>query len=409
MAVSSDRVWVSIDVGTTKICVLVAHHLMGDSLEILGIGQAPSHGLSKGVVVDIGKAVESIKAAVREAELMAGFPIDTAHIGISGAHIRSLNSNGVVPIKKGEVRPEDIAAVIASAQAIPIPEGQQVLHVLPQYYVLDGQDRVKNPIGMYGIRLEAQMHIITGAIASVQNLVKCVQMAGVKVGDIILEQLASADAVLSADERELGVAVLDIGGGTSDFAIYQHGNIRHTMVLPIAGNHLTNDVAVGLRTTIKEAERIKRAHGLAKMSLLKEDDVIEIEMVQGEERRIVLVADLVSVIAPRAQELASLVHEEVLRYHLQPYMRAGLVLTGGGSLLRGMKELTQDIFGVPVRIGMPHAHYSLPQSLSSPIYATAYGLLLHAIAKQGKPLAGGNGPLVSRIVDRMRAWVADFF
>jgi len=409
MAVSSDRIWVSIDIGTTKIVVLVAHQVTGDMLEILGVGKAPSEGLNKGVVVDINKTVHSIKQAVREAELMAGFPLDLAHIGVSGAHIRSINSSGVVPIRKGEVRQEDVSAVIAAAQAIPVSEGQQILHVLPQYFVLDGQERVKNPVGMYGIRLEAQMHIITGSVACVQNLVKCVQMAGIRVADIVLEQLASADAVLSDDERELGVGVLDIGGGTSDFAIYQQGNIRHTMVLPIAGNHFTHDVAVGLRTTIREAERIKRAYGVARMGLVAEDDLLEIETVQGEEKRIILLADLANILAPRAQELLHLIHEETLRHHLQPYMRAGLVLTGGGSLLRGMKELAEEVFGLPVRIGVPHAHYTLPQSLTSPVYSTAYGLLLHAITKQGAGIVEASGPVVSRVFDRMRAWVADFF
>lgn len=408
MAISSDRVWVAIDIGTTKICVLVAHHLTGESFEILGVGKAPSDGLSKGVVVDIAKTIRSIKEAVKEAEIMAGFPLENAHIGISGAHIRSLNSHGVVPIKKGEVRHEDIAAVIAAAQAIPIAEGQQVLHVLPQYFVIDGQ-KVKDPVGMYGIRLEAQVHIVTGSVASAQNLVKCCQMAGIRVEDIILEQLASADAVLSPDEREIGVGVLDIGGGTSDLALYQQGNIRHTMVLPMAGNHFTNDIAVGLRTTLKEAERIKREHGLAKKDLLKEDDVIEVEMVQGSEKRIVLLHDLVSIIHPRASELLVLVHEEVVRYHLQPFMRSGLVLTGGGSLLRGMKELAEEIFDMPVRVGMPRSYYALPESLHSPVYATAYGLLVHAIKKQGAQLVSGNEPLVSRIFERMKTWVADFF
>ncbi len=407
--IASEKIWVSIDVGTTKIVVIIAHHLTGESLEILGVGKAPSEGLSKGVVVDIAKTVHSIKEAVKEAELMAGFPIETAHIGISGAHIRSMNSHGVVPIRKGEVRADDVAAVIAAAQAIPIPEGQQLLHVLPQYFVIDGQTRVKDPIGMYGIRLEAQVHIVTGAIASVQNLVKCVQMAGVQVADIILEQLASADAVLNHDEQELGVGVLDIGGGTSDFALYQQGNIRHTMVLPMAGTHFTTDVAVGLRTTLKEAERIKREYGLACIDMMSEDDVIEVEMVQGAERRIVLLQDLVSVLAPRAEELISLVAEEVEKYHLQSYMRAGLVLTGGGSLLRGMKEVAQKIFNVSVRVGVPRSYYSLPETLNSPIYATAYGLLLHAIKKQTGFKINHEEPMMSRVFDRMKSWVADFF
>jgi cell division protein FtsA len=406
---SSDRVWVSIDIGTTKICVLVAHHITGDSLEILGVGKAPSDGLSKGVVVDIAKTIHSIKQAVKEAELMAGFPIEKAHIGISGAHIRAINSHGVVPIKRHEVRPDDIAAVIEAAKAVPIAEGQQILHVLPQYFVIDGQEKINDPLGMYGVRLEAQVHIITGSVASVQNLVKCCEAAGVKTADIILEQLASADAVLTEDERELGVGVLDIGGGTSDLALYQNGNIRHTMVLPMAGNHFTNDLAIGMHTTLKEAERIKRQYGLAKRSLLKEDDLIEIEMIQGPESKIVFLHDLVDVIQPRAEELLSIVHEEVLRYHLQSFMPAGLVLTGGGSLLRGMKELATDMFGVPVRVGLPRSYYALPELLSSPIYATAYGLLVHAIKKQGITGLHAHDALAARILDRMKSWVADFF
>jgi cell division protein FtsA len=407
--ISNDRVWVSIDIGTTKICVLIAHHLTGESFEILGVGKAPSEGLSKGVVVDIAKTIHSIKEAVKEAELMAGFPIDTAHIGISGAHIRSLNSHGVVPIRRGDVNQQDVANVIASAQAIPVPEGQQILHILPQYFVIDGQEKVKDPIGMYGIRLEAQVHIITGSVASVQNLVKCCKMAGINVADIILEQLASADAVLSEDERELGVAVLDIGGGTSDLALYQQGNIRHTMVLPIAGNHFTNDIAVGLRTTLKEAERIKKGFGLAMVELLTEDDVIEVEMIQGTEKRIILLKDLVEIIQPRAQELLTLVHEEVTKYHLEPFMRSGLVLTGGGALLRGCQELAQQIFNVPVRVGMPRSYYTLPESLSSPVYSTAYGLLVHALKKRGTTLLSADDQFMHRIFDRMKSWVADFF
>lgn len=408
MNISSDRIWVAIDIGTTKIAVLVAHQLTDSSLEIIGIGHAPSEGLSKGVVVDIAKTIRSIKQAVKEAEMMTGFPIEYAAIGVSGAHIRSLNSHGVVPIKKGEVRPDDIGAVIASAQAIPIVEGQQILHVLPQYFIIDGQERVKDPIGMYGIRLEAYVHIITGSVASVQNLVKCVQSAGIKVTDIVLEQLASADAVLSEDEREIGVGVLDIGGGTSDFALYQQGSIRHTMVLPIAGNHFTNDLAVGLRTTLREAERIKREYGIALFDMLKEDDVIEVETVQGAEKKLVFLHDIVSIIEPRAMELFSFVHEEIIKYHLQPLMGSGLVLTGGGSLLRGAQELSARIFNVPTRIGTPRSFYSLPESVSSPVYATAYGLLVHTMKKQGNT-ALTHHQMSGRILDRMKSWIADFF
>ena len=256
----NDKIIVSIDVGTTKICVLVAQILDNNHFEVIGVGKSPSHGLKKGVVVDIGKTIHSIKAAVREAELMTGISISAASVGISGGHIKSINSQGVVPVKHAEIYQSDVHNVLAAARAIPIPEGMQILHVLPQFFVIDSHTRIHNPVGMHGIRLEVQAHIIMGAIASVQNLIKCCELAGVKVTDIILEQLASAHAVLSEDERNLGVCMLDIGGGTSDFAVYQHNSIVHTMVLPIAGNHFTNDLAVGLRTTIQEAERIKKEH-----------------------------------------------------------------------------------------------------------------------------------------------------
>ncbi len=261
--VYANRLLTSIDVGTTKICVLIAQHLDGDQVEILGIGKAPSDGLRKGVVVDIAKTIRSIRLAVQEAELMAGVKIEFAAVGISGAHITTCNSHGVVPIKRGDITQQDIDSALAAAQAISILNGQQILHVLPQYFVIDGTERVHDPLGMHGVRLEVQAHIILGATASVQNLVKCCEAAGVKVDDIILEQLASGQAVLSSDERQLGVGVLDIGGGTSDLAIYQDGSIRHTKVIPIAGNHFTHDLAIGLRTTIEDAERVKVQYGLA--------------------------------------------------------------------------------------------------------------------------------------------------
>lgn len=408
--VFSDRIIVSIDIGTTKICVLIGNQLDGEHVEILGVGKSPSDGLKKGVVVDIVKTIRSIKAAVKEAEIMAGIEVESAHIGISGGHIKSMNSHGVVPIKNGQVTEHDIANALEAAKAIVVPEGQQILHVLPQYFIIDGRDRVQDPVGMHGIRLEVEAHIIMGSIASVQNLVKCCENAGVKVQDIILEQLASADAVLSYDERELGVAVLDIGGGTSDLAIYQNGNIRHTMVLPVAGNHFTNDVAVGLRTTIKDAERIKREHGLASSALLKEDDLIEVEMVQGNQKNVVQLSQLVAILEPRAQEVLSLVHEEILKRRLQPLVTAGLVITGGGSLLRGIKEVASDIFSLPVRIGTPQITYDLPQALESPIYATGYGLLIHVLKKQKQvSIESLEGPLAKRILMRMKSWVSDFF
>ncbi len=407
--VFADRVVVSIDVGTTKICVLVAHVLDKDHIEIVGVGKAPSDGLRKGVVVDVQKTIASIKAAVKEAELMSNMTINSAAIGISGGHIQSTNSHGMVAIKQGEVKQSDISHVLNAARAFAVPEGMQILHVLPQFFIIDSHEKIQNPLGMHGIRLEVQAHIIMGAIASVQNLVKCCEMASVKVTDIILEQLASADAVLSDDERELGVAMLDIGGGTSDLAIYQNGNIRHTYVLPVAGNHFTNDLAVGLHTTIKDAERIKREYGLAHGALLEHDLALEIETVEGDQTQIVSISDLMCILEPRAQELLSLIFQEIVHHKLQSMMPSGLVLTGGGALLPGMKELAQEIFGMPVRLGMVRIGNDLPESLQSPIYATGYGLLKQVIKQQNFALDTLDGPAVARIFTRMKSWVMDFF
>lgn len=407
---SADRSMVAIDVGTTKICVIVAQKINNDQLEIIGIGKAPSHGLRKGVVVDIARTIHSIRQAVAEAELMTGITITNAAIGISGGHISSLNSHGVVPIKRNAVRPEDIAQVLAAAQAVPIPEGQQILHVLPQYYLIDGRDKVQDPLGMHGIRLEVAAHIILGAIASVQNLVKCCEMAGVQVSDIILEQLASAAAVLSPDECELGVAMLDIGGGTSDLAIYQQGSIKHTMVLPVAGNHFTNDIAAGLRVTLETAERIKVAHGVACLEALEQDDLLEVDMIHGGQKRIIHLTDITAILQPRTEELLTIVHDEIVTKKLHAYAQAGLVLTGGGSLLQGIQTLAEKIFNMPVRIGYPRSSQQLPAALASPQYATSYGLLAYMLKQeQTSHKHAMHGPLLNRVFDRMKSWVGDFF
>lgn len=407
--VLSDNVITAIDIGTTKICVLIARKLNNDEIEIIGVGKSPSYGLKKGVVVDIAKAVHSISRAVKEAELMAGVPVESAYVGISGGHISSMNSHGVVGIKRGEIRQTDIMNALDAAKAIPIPEGQQILHVLPQYFIIDGEDQVIDPIGMHGVRLEVQAHIIMGSVASVQNLIACCEKADVRVKDIILEQLASADAVLSADERELGVAVLDIGGGTSDLAIYQHGSIRHTMVLPVAGNHFTNDLAIGLRITIDEAERIKKDYGIASLDALQHDKLIEVELVQGNDRQIVRSSDLVRVLQPRAQELLMLVHEEIANKKLESFITTGLVITGGGSLLYGLKELAEDIFDHSVRIGHPRVLFDLPETLQHPMYATGYGLLIHVLKKGQKAALYKKNATAKRVFEKMKSWVLDFF
>lgn len=406
----TDRIITSIDVGTTKICVLIAYQLDGERVEIIGVGKSPTNGLKKGIVADVAKTIHSIRSAVKEAELMADVQIKSAQIGISGAHIASINSHGVVPIKRGEISVYDIQHAIAAARAILIPEGQQILHVLPQYFVIDGQDKVHDPINMHGIRLEVQTHIILGSIASVQNLIKCCELAGIKVNDIILEQLASSEAVLSQDERKLGVAILDIGGGTADFAVYQNNSIRYTSVLPVAGNHFTNDIAICLRTTIKDAERIKKEYGLTYKQVLAIDEEIEVEMVEGQYKKKIKLSELVEIIKPRASELLSLVHEEIINCNLQTVITTGIVLTGGGSLLTGMKMLGEKIFNMPIRIGHPHFEFDLPKSLNSPIYATGYGMLIHSLKKQEKnKMSNLDGPLVTRIFENMKSWVLDFF
>lgn len=403
-----DDIVVSIDIGTTKICVIVAKINKND-LQILGVGKSISHGLKKGVVVDISKTVQSIKEAVKEAEFVTGVNIESAVIGVSGGHIQSFNSSGAVPIKKNEVSQYDVTNVIAAAKAVQIHEGQQILHVLPQYFSIDSQERVLDPLGMYGVRLEAQVHIITGSIASVQNLVRCCEMAGVKVTDIVLEQLASAEAVLSEDERELGVAMLDIGGGTSDFALYQKNSIRHTMVIPIAGNHFTNDIAVGLRTTIQEAERIKHNYGSIIKNPMQEDEDIELELIHGEQKAIVKKSYLTNIVYARSHELLEIVNQEIRKYNLKPFMSTGLVLTGGGSLLKGFKELAQNIIGVSVRIGVPKSEYVVFQMLNNPMYATGYGMLIYMAKKHNKSIESLNGPMSLRIFFRMKSWMSDFF
>jgi cell division protein FtsA len=407
----ADQIKVAIDIGTTKICVLVAKQV-GTDFEVLGMGKYPSEGLEKGVVVNIAKAINSIKAAVKEAEIVSGQQIESAAVGISGSHINSLNSNGIVPVNKtGKIKQTDIYNVLEAARAVPIAEGQQILHVLPQSYAIDGLGNIQDPLGMHGVRLEVQAHIITGSVASVQNIISCCEAVGIKVTDVILEQLASAAAVLNQDECQLGVAVLDIGGGTSDFAIYQHNSIMHTRVLPVAGNHFTHDVAVGLQTTLSEAERVKHMYGLASDSNnINNNFSFEVLDIQGQDLQTVQQDFLTSIIEPRAEELVLLVLKEIETYKLRKFMTTGLVLTGGGSLLAGLPELATKILQVPVRLGAPRTEIVLSENLSNPIYATGYGLLIHLFKSQSKSnLNLVEGPTAVRVFYRMRSWVSDLF
>jgi cell division protein FtsA len=405
----SETIVAAIDVGTTKICTLIAHQRPDGNLDIIGIGKTPSYGLARGVVVDIAPAIASIRASFEEAQIMAGCKIEAVSIGISGSHINAYQSQGVVALKGRQIRQSDIMDVMSAAKAIPLSEGQQILHVLPQFFTIDGTQRVRDPLGMHGVRLEAQVHIITGSVASVQNLVHCCEQAGVKVQDIILEPLASADAVLSYDERELGVALLDIGGGTADFAIYHNNALYHTRIFPIAGNLFTHDIAVCLHTTIKDAERIKKEYGHTLFSSLTSDETMEIEMVQGNDLHTIYRSDLITVLQARAQELIGFVKQECTQYNLMPVIQSGLVLTGGGSLLAGLAELTQAYLQIPVRVGKPQVPFTFHETLENPLYATGYGLLVHAHKKNNKKMEHLEGPLVNKIFWRMKSWVLDFF
>jgi cell division protein FtsA len=378
---------VSLDVGSTKICVVVAR-VVDDKVNIAGIGSYPSTGLRKGVVVNIDSTVNSLKKAVEEAELMAGIKIAGCLAGIAGAHIKSFNSNGVVAIKDKEVRKDDISRAIDAAKAVAIPADRDLLHVIPQEYIVDDQDGIKDPIGMSGVRLEVKVHMITGAITSAQNIVKCCYLAGLSVDDLILGQLASAEATLSPEEREIGVAVVDIGGGTSDIAVYSNGSIRHTSILPLGGHHITNDIAIGLRTPMDEAEKIKKKYGCALSKMIGANETIEVPSVGGRKPRTLMRKTLADIIEPRVEEILSLIHDEIKKSGYEKLLASGIVLTGGCANLEGIAELAEGVFSLPVRKGYPIGVGGLVDVVANPIYATGVGLIIHGF-RENKGRKGG--------------------
>jgi cell division protein FtsA len=402
-----EELLVGLDIGTTKICALVAAQRDRD-VEIVGIGTHPSRGLRKGVVVDIDATVDSIKRAVEEAELMADCEITSVYAGIAGGHISGMNSHGIVAVKDGEVRASDLRRVIDAAKAVAIPMDREVIHVIPQEFVIDGQDGIREPLGMSGVRLEAKVHIVTAAVTSAQNIVKCANKAGLNVVDIVLEPLASAEAVLTDDERDLGVCLIDIGGGTTDVAVFADGSIKHTAVLGLGGYHLTNDVAVGLRTPFEDAERIKLRFGVASARYLASDDVITVPSVGGRRPREMSRKLLCEIIEPRADEMLSLVRQEIARAGLESRIPSGVVLTGGCAALEGMHELAEEVFQVPVRIGVPSRVEGLKDVVRSPMYATGVGLVRFGFGQsQGR---GGSRfrirdeSIFNRVRQRMRDW-----
>jgi cell division protein FtsA len=398
---------VGLDVGTTKICAVVGTETE-NGVDIIGIGTHPSRGLRKGVVVDIDATVESIKRAVEEAELMADCEITSVYAGIAGGHINALNSTGIVPVKEREVTEGDIRRVIDAAKAVAIPMDREVIHVIPQEFVVDGQDGIREPLGMSGVRLEAKIHIVTAAVTSAQNIVKCANKAGLNVIDIVLEPLASAEAVLTDDERGLGVCLIDIGGGTTDIAAFAEGSIKHTSVLGLGGTHITNDVSVGLRTPVEDAERLKKRFGVASARYLSADDVITVPSVGGRRPREMSRKILCEIIEPRADELLTLARGELEKEGIQNRIPSGVVLTGGCAELDGLRDLAEEIFETPVRIGAPRHVGGLQDVVRSPMYATGVGLVLFGFSQRdGRGTSRfriRDDSIFRRVRQRMRDW-----
>lgn len=410
----NERYVVGLDIGTSKICCVVAEIRAGSTVQIVGLGESPSRGLRKGVVVNLEATVEAVKSAVEQAETAGGLNVESATVGIAGGHIRSFNSRGVVAVsgRDRSVSRDDLSRVLEAARAVSIPHDREILHVLPQEFVLDDQRGITSPLGMIGNHLEANVHIITASTTSLQNLVTCVNRAGIEVRDTVLEQLAVAEAVLTGDEKDLGVALIDIGGGTTDLAVFEKGSIWHTAVLPVGGEHFTNDLAVGLRTPVPDAERLKKKHGCALSALVKESDAIEVPSVGGRKPRLLSHQVMAEILQPRAEEIFTLIHEEVVRAGFERLLNAGLVMTGGGSLLPGMSEVAEQVFDLPVRQGLPIGADGPLESPTGPQHATAIGLALHGARnlKSRKTVSlSVPSDALGRVSERVRAWFSEMF
>lgn len=401
---------VGLDIGTTKICAIVGE-TTDDGIDIIGIGSHPSKGLRKGVVVNIEATVASIRRAIEEAELMAGCEINTVFTGIAGGHIKGFNSQGIVAVKDKEVRETDISRVVDAAKAIAIPLDREVIHILPQEFIIDDQGGIKDPLGMAGVRLEAKVHIVTAAVSSAQNIIKCANKTGLNVADIALQPLASAESVLGDDEKELGVCLVDIGGGTTDIAIFSGGSIVHTGVIALGGNNLTSDVAIGLRTPAHEAERIKQRFGCCLATMVDEEETIEVPSVGGRQPRVLSRRILTEILEPRVEEIFQMVQREIQRSGYEDLLASGVVITGGSTLLSGMPELAEEVLGLPVRRGLPHGIGGLVDVVRSPMYATGVGLVRygarHADVRNFKIRNDDN--VYKKVGKRMKEWFAEFF
>jgi cell division protein FtsA len=404
------KLLVGLDVGTSKIAAIVAEVRPEGDFEIIGMGSHPSRGLKKGVVVNIETTVNAIQRALEEAELMADCKIREVYTGIAGSHVRSFNSQGMVAVKDKEVALADIDRVVDTARAVQIPNDQQILHVLNQEFIIDGQEDVREPLGMSGVRLEVKVHIVTGAVSAAQNIVKCVRRCGLEVRDLILQPLASAMAVVSDDEKDLGVALVDIGGGTTDLVVYTHGAIRHTAVIPIAGDQITNDIAMALRTPTKDAEEVKERSGCALSQLADPQDMVEVPGLGDRDPRQLSRKTLAEVIEPRVEELYSLVQTELRRSGYEELLSSGVVITGGASVMRGMVELGEEIFHMPVRVGRPTHNGALAEAVCHPRHSTGVGLLLAGMQQlRNREAARMNAGSFQQVLERMKSWFTGNF
>src|SRR6056300_1481948 len=406
---AQNKMIVGLDIGTSKVVALVAEIDPNGELEIIGMGSHPSRGMKKGVVVNIETTVQSVQRAIEEAELMAGCQIHSVYVGIAGSHVRSLNSHGIVAIKDGEVIEADLERVLDAAQAVAIPADQKILHILPQEYVIDNQEGIREPMGMSGVRLEAKVHLVTCAVNAAQNIEKCIKRCGLDVDEIILEQVASSYSVLTDDERELGVCMVDIGGGTSDIAIFTEGSIRHTGVIPIAGDQVTNDIAMALRTPSQYAEEIKIKFACALTQLAGADQTIKVPSVGDRPPRDLSRQSLAEVVEPRYDELFTLIQAELRRSGYEELIPAGVVLTGGTSKMEGAMELAEEIFHMPVRVGAPQYAHGLSDIISNPIYATAVGLLIFGARDDEGGSSAGEPRLGAGLLEEIKNWFGKHF
>ena len=399
-----EEIIVGLDIGTTKICAVVAE-LSDNNVNIIGIGTHPSVGLRKGVVVNIETTVESINRAVREAEMMAGCEISSVYAGIAGGHITGFNSNGIIAIKGDEITQADVDRVIEAARAVAIPMDREVIHVLPQEFIVDGEAGIYNPVGMAGVRLEVRIHIVTGAVTSAQNIIKCGHKAGLDICDIILEPIASSEAVMTKEEKEIGTGIIDIGGGTTDLAIFSGNNIKHTFVLSLGGNNMTNDISVGLRTPMAEAEKIKLKYGTCVADKVKNEETLEISDISGRGARKLPRQILAEILEPRVEEIFTLMKREIYRARMKDYVASGIILTGGASLLDGIPEIAESVFELPVRLGTPQGISGLVDVVNSPMYATGVGLVLYGAKHQSKKkFRIRDANIFNRIMTQMQAW-----